>query len=55
LRDQIENNLIHDTPGRQGDGIELKYGVRLQGTGIFENNKWRGEKIPGARLRRVFE
>ncbi len=23
----IENNLIHDTAGRQGDGIELKYGV----------------------------
>lgn len=23
----IENNLIHDTGGQQGDGIELKYGV----------------------------
>lgn len=23
----IENNLIHDTAGQQGDGIELKYGV----------------------------
>lgn len=23
----IENNLIHDTAGKQGDGIELKYGV----------------------------
>ena len=24
---RIENNLIHDTAGQQGDGIELKYGV----------------------------
>lgn len=40
----IENNLIHDTAGKQGDGIELKYGVH---SSVVRDNVIYNTQYPG--------